>query len=301
MSFVDSLLAAPLPNLLIVLGAFFVLLAVVSRITTSTPLGTLDADGKGRAIAAIIGPVLIVMGLLLIPAVAPTPAPTASPPDQEMASQGVATLAPSRDETPPERATAVDQSLADRTPSRTTPRTAPAGERLFEVEPNDDALSADVVELGGSISGEVASTSSADPSLDSDYFAVWVDAGDPLAVEVSRAGGIGTLYVVVLDPNGLSEPGGDWLSDIVPVGSDGVARVDTVASQSGYHYVLVSGWIYLTDLDQYYNDGGNGGYTVTVGSSSRASLPPEPVSAAGATTLVREHVDVDERTLASHD
>lgn len=299
MMFIDSLLAAPLPNLLIVLGAFFVLLAVVSKIATSTPLGTLDADGKGRTVAAIIGPILIVMGLLVIPAV--TPATTPSPLDQEFVNQEVASLTPeSREETPPERATGVDQSLADTTPNDPAPLTPQTGTRLFEVEPNDDAFDADVLESGDSISGEVLSTYSADPSLDSDYFAVWVDAGDPLTVDVSRAGGVGTLYVVVLDPNGLSEPSGNWLSDIVPVGSDGMARVDTVASQTGYHYVLVSGWIYLTDLDLYYNDGGNGGYTVTVGSGGQASLSPETGSDQTDTPLVSETAQIDERTLVSN-
>ncbi|WP_372911569.1 PPC domain-containing protein [Salinigranum sp.] len=296
MTFIDSLLAAPLPNLLIVIGAFFVLLAVVSKITTSTPLGTLDADGKGRTVAAIIGPILIVMGLLVIPAV--TPAATPSLPDQELSGLEVAPLTPeSRDGTPPERATGVDQSLADTTPNQPAPLTPNAGERLSEVEPNDDAFDADVVEPGDSISGEVFSTYSADPSFDSDYFAVWVDTGDPLTVDVTRAGGAGTLYVAVLDPNGFSEPSGTWLSDIAPVGSDGSVRVDTVASQTGYHYVLVSGWIYLTDLDLYYNDGGNGGYTVTVGPGDRASLSPGAVDDATDTVLVRETVRADERTL----
>ena len=79
MLFIDSLLNAPLPNLLIVLGAFFVLLAVVSKLATNTPLGTVDADGKGRMVAGIIGPVLIVMGLLVMLAITPSPTPQPQP------------------------------------------------------------------------------------------------------------------------------------------------------------------------------------------------------------------------------
>lgn len=268
MSVTDSLLNAPLPNLLIVLGAFFFLLAIVSEIT-DTPLGSLTADGYGRAIAFAIGPLFLALGVVVLLVTTPV-VPAAGPnTEQTSASGAVGTLTPSgMDTTPPERLTPLDHTLT-RTPQEETPTTSTSGRLLLEREPNDDAFNADVIGVGDSISGEVRSTYSADPWLDSDYFAVWVEAGDPVTVDVIRDGGVGTLYVVVLDPNGLPEPSGDWLLDTMLVQSGGRVQVDTVASQTGYHYVYVGGFVYL---DQYYTDGGNGGYTVEIRSDRSASL-----------------------------
>jgi hypothetical protein len=297
MLFVDSLLTAPLPNLLIVLGAFFVLLAVVSKLATNTPLGTVDADGKGRMVAAVVGPLLIVMGLLVIPAVAP-----ADPPDDgpTLVNGTVGTLTPPADDvTPPEQLTETDRTVTA-TPSQATPIPPDPTRTLVELEPNDAALSATLVEGGVTIAGEVRSTYDPDPSMDSDYYAVWVDAGDTVTVDVTRDAGPGTVYVALLDPDGLPEPSGDWLADVMTVQGGERVRIDTVATRSGYHYVVVTGWVYLVDYDLYFNDGGNGGYVVDIGAGAdRASVDGGDVSAerdaervlvagvgAGAATLV---------------
>jgi hypothetical protein len=268
MSVVDSLLTAPLPNLLIVLGAFFVFLAIVGKLTTNTAIGSFDADGKGRMIAAVIGPILIVMGLLVIPSVAPDPTPA---PEPELVGVTGERLT-ENDQTPPGDLTPVDRTVAS-TPEQETAIPPDPDRTLFEREPNDAALTSMLVEPGATVSGEIRSTYDPDPSMDSDYFAVWVDAGDPITVEVARDSGPGTVYVTVLDPDGRSEPNGDWLSDVITVEGGDRIQIRTVASQSGYHYVLVSGWVYLIDYDLYFNDGGNGGYTVDIGTvDGRASL-----------------------------
>jgi hypothetical protein len=292
MLFVDALLNAPLPNLLVVLGAFFVLLAVVSKLATNTPLGTIDADGKGRAVAVVVGPLLIVLGLLVVPAVVPADSTTPAPAPESLPAGTVATLTPSGEETtPPERVTPVDRTVTS-TPVQETPIPPDPDRTLVEREPNDAAVSATVVERGVTIGGEVRSTYDPDPSMDSDYFAVWADAGEPIRVDVARAGGPGTLYVVLLDPNGLSEPNGNWLSDVVVVESGDRVRLETVAGQSGYHYVLVSGWIYLVDLDLYFNDGGTGAYTVAVDVGGRADTTAPPISreaSSGQVAAARDH------------
>ena len=125
--------------------------------------------------------------------------------------------------------------------------------------------------------------------MDQDYFAVWVDAGDPITVDVAREAGMGTMYVTILDPTGLPEPNRNWLSDVATLPGSQRIQINTVASQSGYHYVLVSGWVYLVDYDLYFNDGGNGGYTIEIGAS-------------GGQASIAEHSLVGlDPTSASHD
>ena len=273
MLFVDALLNAPLPNLLIVLGAFFVLLAVVSKLATNTPLGTVDADGKGRMIAAVVGPLLIVMGLLVIPAITPDSTPQPQPDPGPLTDDGRILTLTETSRTPPDDLTTQARTLTP-IPTEQTPIDPGPDRMLFEQESNDLAATATLVESGVTISGEIRSTYDPDPSMDSDYFAVWVDAGDPITVDVQREAGRGTLYVVLLDPNGLPEPNRDWLSDVVTLPGSQQIQLNAVARQSGYHYVVVTGWIYLVDYDLYFNDGGNGGYTVDIAATGgRASLP----------------------------
>jgi hypothetical protein len=274
MLFVDSLLNAPLPNLLIVLGAFFVLLAVVSKLATNTPLGTVDADGKGRMVAGVIGPLLIVMGLLVIPALTPGPIPDPEPtPVPDPNGTGLVLTENSR--TPPPDITAQPRTVTP-VPTDVTPIPADPDRMLFERESNDLLTTATLVESGVTITGEIRSTYDPDPSMDTDYYAVWVDAGDPITVDMARETGVGTLYVTILDPNGLPEPNRNWLTDIITVPGGQRVQLNAVARQSGYHYVGVAGWVYLADYDLYFNDGGHGGYTVDIGAVGGQASVIEP-------------------------
>lgn len=92
MSFHGAFFGAPLPNLLVGAGVLFLFIAVVGEVS-----GKFDTDRKGRIAGGLIGPILIVTGLFLSPAI---PAGTHATPTETPATTGTPTGTPPPTSTP---------------------------------------------------------------------------------------------------------------------------------------------------------------------------------------------------------
>lgn len=62
MSFHAPIFETPLPNVLIISGIFFLLIAIIGEFR-----GRFDVGKTGRIVAGVVGPILIITGLLLLP------------------------------------------------------------------------------------------------------------------------------------------------------------------------------------------------------------------------------------------
>lgn len=267
MTFHEPFFEAPLSNVLIVTGVLVLLAAVLGGLP-----GMHRMDEKGRKAAWVVGPSLIVVGLVVVPAILPTPGPsppaTATPTDalDVATATATATREGSTDPTDePGPVTEADPVTEDRPTQRPDD---PGASVVRESEPNDAAVDATLLEAGATGEGSVAPPLGAYQTVDTDQFAFWATAGESVTVEVTRRGGVGTLYAVLYDPNGHSEPSQVLVDDLTAVESGGTMRVETTARQTGYYYVMVTGAFYFIDIDWYLYDGGHGDYTVQVETGS---------------------------------
>ncbi|MWG35197.1 PPC domain-containing protein [Halomarina oriensis] len=243
MQFVETLFEAPLANVLIGAGVLVLLAGVLGTLP-----GLERIDERGRRAAWVVGPALILTGLLLV--------------------SGVVT-----NETTPAEGTGDTNGLAvPTTPSDTRPTAAPGASApttgstslVQEIEPNDAAQRATLLPPGATGAGTIARPPGGYETADTDQFRFWAVAGEAVTVEVSRDGGYGTLFAVVYDPNGGSHPSRSLQNDVAPVGGGGPLTVEFIPQTTGYHHVVVTGSFDFGDIDYQRFDGGYGDYTVRV-------------------------------------
>lgn len=204
-------------------------------------------DERGRTAAWVVGPTLIVLGLLLVAGVGDgdgrEPPVTPADPADGPSSPDVAT-----DSGPPTLVT------------------------VREIEPNDAAQGATLLPPASVGEGAIARPAGGAETADTDQFRFWATAGESVTVEVSRNGRFGTLYAVVYDPTGDSEPTRSLVNDVAPVGGSGPVTIEFTPRQTGYHYAVVTGSFTFNDIDFVRFDGGYGEYTVRVGTADARSV-----------------------------
>lgn len=239
MQLLELLFEAPVANVLIGAGVLVLLAGVLGKLP-----GLDRIDDRGRRAAWVVGPALILVGVVLVAGAAGGGTGTDDP-------EGFGdTLPPATEETTPAR----------------TPTT------VREVEPNDRANGATLLPPAAVGVGTITPPSGGAETADTDQFRFWAEAGEAVIVELSRDGGFGTLYTVVYDPNGASEPSQSLVNDVTPVGGGGPVTVEFTPRQTGHHYVVVSGSFTFTDIDFVRFDGGHGDYTVRIETNTERSV-----------------------------
>lgn len=122
-----------------------------------------------------------------------------------------------------------------------------------EVEPNDSADNATVIETGMEVTGELQ-------AAEVDWFAFDASADEEFTVEFVRASASGVSAVLLYDPDGQH-------LNLRYVGSDAPVALSGVAAQTGRHLVEVA------DIEA-----GSGSYTLTVSASGSTGTPTETPS-----------------------
>lgn len=149
-----------------------------------------------------------------------------------------------------------------------------------ESEPNDDPSSANPLELGGTINGQIADAN------DLDGFRVEVPAGETITTELARGPGGGTLVYGVLGPDGELVTGG-------LVNATETVELTADAIEGGTYYVVVTSSS---------RNPGTGPYSLTVRGSALDQSPDGPgfdigiedTTTADATTTASGPTDANE-------